>query len=125
MTALSVELLTADPAAGLRAVAALIRERAQQAAIEAPGPWVAETLESDARVLAGGGCGAGIANLGRASWPGTMDQAVHIASFAQPAVALAVADWMEDGARRFGLDPSHDVHCLRAARTYLTGEVPQ
>lgn len=99
----------------LRRAAALMRERAEAAT---PGPWTARPT-STTHSITGHGRNVVVTPQTRVSEPNTQ----HIASW-HPAVALAVADWLdteanhiESGYGQRGGQP------LAVARLYL-GEVP-
>ena len=117
-----------SPADTLREAATLIRERANAAT---PGPWHVcdepEWSEEDGR----GVCGPAHEPIARLAedWyepdpgePTAENDADHIASW-HPAVALAVADWLEQMARAkvgtsYGDLPFED-SAYEVARTYL------
>ncbi len=103
----------------LRRAAALMRERARRAerAVGTGGGWVATWDHSVAA-----SDGARIADCF-----GSGLTTAHIASW-HPAVALAVADWLDHAAMSADLNRSpyvddHLSHALAVARAYL-GEVP-
>lgn len=118
--------MTTSPADTLREAATLIRERANAAT---PGPWHVcdepEWSEEDGR----GVCGPAHEPIARLAedWyepdpgePTAESDAEHIASW-HPAVALAVADWLETDAaviERHDLDGSIS-RAYTVARTYL------
>lgn len=109
----------------LRRAAALMRERTEKLP---PSPWypveigraVATSREwvvdSPSRLVAG--------NLGLSRDPVAEPMAEHIASW-HPAVALAVADWLDYAASyaQAGVAPSYTHYALAVARAYL-GEQP-
>ncbi len=98
------------PAETLRAAARLMRERAQAAT---PGPWIVAGLHRQgvASTAHHGGT-TGVVGLG---YTQEID-ATHIASW-HPAVALAVADWLDEEAAWTG--QGDDKHALAVARAYL------
>ena len=117
--------LDTDPAAGLRATAALIRETAECAMAACPLPWRDageqhasfghRVVDRNQREISGAA-------------PVVLDQ---VASWS-PAPALAIARWLESAAVEigpitFGPGVVHDVHAaphaLAVARAWLTGEV--
>lgn len=103
----------------LRQAASLIRARAEAAT---PGPWV--VVGDDDELLAP----RTVTDSGEpgeryivAEYAGS--DAEHIASFASPAVALAVADWLETAAQDHELRFQHamcDERALDVARAYLS-----
>jgi hypothetical protein len=106
---------TPDPAAELRAAASLMRERA---GLVPPSPWFIHGRQ----VTTHDGCNV-ISDSGRP------ERTQYIASM-HPAVALAVADWLENEAdaadlvQRTAIDPHEmlglpDRHALAVARAYL------
>lgn len=110
----------------IREAAALMRERAEALNGErwaAYGPWLTAVTE-------GCNCNGGTPEAGGAheSYCGSEplvqigdEPAAHIAGM-QPAVALAVADWLDVIANGEGLDLTYhadEAHALRVARTYL------
>lgn len=127
----------------LRKAAALMRERAEAATA---GPWI-ERQEHGRDFTDEGWSYVAVSSLplsirsdrqwpdvAATAWPGEdgLDEAVenstHIASW-HPAVALAVADWLDELAgywedsARFGIEASARHPALTVARTYL-GETP-
>ena len=106
----------------LREAAALMRERAEAAT---PGPWqVGEDADSGERFVYSERW-TELAQV--AEWSSGLGNPQHIASW-HPAVALAVADWINGHARDLALAGDHlpscdspgDVeHALTVARTYL------
>lgn len=110
-------MVSLSAAEELRTAAALMRDRARNAT---PGPW--ETDSDD--------CCVGSAPMNRPGddyWvlmrPGaTRGDLAHIASW-HPAVALAVADWLEAEAsaadREYEGDPTYFLPSVTVARTYL------
>lgn len=120
----------------LRQAAALMRERALKAI---PSPWVAEPLGSEGYAIFGPGINPNaasvrlrvrrwVARIGMNDWSVDKDTAKHIASW-HPAVALAVADWLESEAQahfHFGDEvrsvydqPNMGGPALAVARAYL------
>ena len=100
----------------LRRAAALMRERVKDAA---PSPWRevgdGELLGCFAVVC----CGSAEFNVAPAVIPAHAD---HIASW-HPAVALAVADWLDATAKTSAPYRAEFPHAVGVARTYL-GEQP-
>lgn len=118
----------------LRRAAALVRERAEGASA---GPWEALALGSEGyAVLAERPAESKlrsrlrVARLGWEEWDTDKANAEHIASW-HPAVALAVADWLEfeanvhEASIRNAAPADHrlSTHALAVARAYL-GEQP-
>lgn len=103
----------------LRRAAALMRESAQA---NEPGPWVAEIDERGNAWINLPWCAHA---WGMHGFP---DEARHVASFASPVVALAVADWLDTCAGIWAGDAQHMMKvatthgALEVARAYL-GEV--
>jgi hypothetical protein len=105
VTAPTVDLLTTDPAAGLRAVAGLIRERATYTEQITPSPWYDAGWRESFNGRGGGwqigyvtddplaGHVALVADYASTT-------AVHLVSFGQPAVAVALADLLDSAAGR-------------------------
>lgn len=95
-----------------------MRERAQRTT--AACPWFA--WEGDLYWKVDGvPDGPHICNTGRSSWDGTKENAEHIASW-HPAVALAVADWLEARARDCDTGGFDDPYGDAVARAYLGEE---
>lgn len=99
----------------LREAAALMRSRAEAAESGMAGPWESKVL-TDGRAWV-------VGQFDSLSMHGYPSPAEHIASW-HPAVALAVADWLDDTARVWeALDTNffaiEDEPCLAVARAYL------
>jgi hypothetical protein len=90
----------------LREVAALIRERAKDAS---PSPW---STDADGLVWS---MRAGDPVSGSTE----VEDARHIAAFADPAVAYAVADWLDLGANPYWCGEREPMYAV--ARAYLGG----
>ena len=109
----------------LRRAAALMRERAWTAT---PGPWSTyRTLTHRCIKSNAGGLGARVNTLVGMSAESKSFNAEHLASW-HPAVALAVADWIDSHARDLLLADGHLPSCdspgdveqaLAVARAYL------
>ena len=118
----------------LRRAAALMRERAEAAT---PGPWLADVLGSEGYAVreVNGKPQPGsriprpvrVARCGYEEWGTDKANAAHIASW-HPAVALAVAGWLDDTASanervaELSGEPTSRVlnkHALAVARAYL------
>jgi hypothetical protein len=91
----------------LRRAAALMRGRAEAAT---RGPWESGEYGH----LSRSGAGAGRLAFGKVEW---RPDAEHIASW-HPAVALAVADWLDETALRWEWVEEREL-ALAAARAYL------
>lgn len=104
----------------LRAAAELIRARADAVSVTAPSPWIvhATGIFTDDEELI-----ETISNANsQAPWRDAQAQRAHVASW-HPAVAYAVADWLESIATEFPLQPIDSIRkALAVARVYL-GEV--
>lgn len=104
----------------LRRAATLMRERAAAAV---PGPWrIDNEIHAEAiysangtDVVSGGRWG------GEASVFNDTADAIHIASW-HPAVALAVADWLDRSAQCWGATEYLDHQALTVASAYLGGD---
>ncbi len=106
------------PAETLREAGRLMRERAQAAT---PGPWEHKQPEGDWHWVwvAGVPTYAGVAECQITDGSDLNQEgrdAAHIASW-HPAVALAVADWLDEEAAWTG--QGDDKHALAVARAYL------
>lgn len=103
----------------LREAARLMRERAGAAAFTAPSPWHVdgweictddeEPIETISVVTSG------------LHWKEASEQRVHVASW-HPAVALAVADWLDNEAEWWASGERLNHHALAAASAYLGGD---
>jgi hypothetical protein len=121
----------------LREAAKTMRERAEAAT---PGPWGVGNGNNVVRGVEQTGVGSytciqAVAEIDddRCDWDrdeavevDPEDDAEHIAAFASPAVALAVAEWLELEARMVELRGNsaegQTLHALRVAREYLGRE---
>ena len=106
------------PAETLRAAASLMRERAEKAT---PGPWRAQSLRCGDVVVEQAGGPHLVADMPACGeHPGVRVPDADFIAGMHPAVALAVADWLDRFSdRSYCYGPAEFDHALAIARAYL------